>query len=312
MSNHARRAVGLAALAGAAALAAGCAGPGGDAAPTTGGATAGPGEEAGPASLTVEVHDTHPFDGDSFTQGLELEEGGTLLVGTGREGESRVYRRAPDGEELESAELDDDLFGEGVARVGDTVWQLTWREGVVVERDSETLNERARHEIPGEGWGLCFFPEDPLGEESGGVLYQSEGTGELIRRDPETFGELGRVNAPAGVDGLNELDCATGEGADPAGGDADSVVWANVFPTDEILGLDPETGEVLATVDAAELAARTPAAGEDPDHVLNGIAHVPGTGRFLLSGKKWPVLYEVEFVPAAERETASRPAGAGR
>jgi len=84
---------------------------------------------------------------------------------------------------------------------------------------------------------------------------------------------------------LNELECTD-----------DGAVYANVWKSDEIVRIDPESGRVTAVVDAAELAGRIPADERAGIDVLNGIAHIPGTDRFLLTGKYWPVLFEVRFV----------------
>lgn len=233
---------------------------------------------------------THPFDASSFTQGLELEDDGTLLVGTGWEGESRIYRTTLDDVELASSDLDPAWFGEGITRHGDHIWQLTWKQQTAVKRDAGTLQEIGRASYRGEGWGLCS-----TGEE----LIMSDGSDQLRRLDPDTFEELGRVRvtldgAPARQ--LNELECVDGD------------VYANLFLSTDIVRIDmPEAGPLL---DAAEVAPVAPVtavidgaglpnnARPDPNHVLNGIAHVPGTDRFLLTGKRWPDLYEVELVPA--------------
>lgn len=227
--------------------------------------------------LTTEIVATHPFDDTSFTQGLEMEEEGTLLVGTGWAGESRIYRRTLDGQVLSSQDLEPHFFGEGITRHGDTVWQLTWQAGLAVERDAESLAEVDRVSYPGEGWGLCAFEDE---------LVMSDGTAELRRLDPATFGERDRFTVTREgepVAGLNELECIDGE------------IYANVFLTTDIVRIDAATGDVTAVIDASSLPNR---ATDDPNHVLNGIAAIPGTDRFLLTGKRWPDLYEVELVPA--------------
>lgn len=235
--------------------------------------------------LVPRIVATHPFDSTSFTQGLEMEEGGTVLVGTGHLGESRVYRRTLDGRELASADLNPRWFGEGITRHGDHVWQLTWQDGVAVLRDAETLAAVSTVRYPGQGWGLCS-----TGEE----LIMSDGTAQLRRLDPETFEEKSRFTVTLEGEpqqGLNELECVDGD------------VYANVFLSTDILRIDARTeateateateGTVTAVIDASGLPNN---AVPDPDHVLNGIAHVPGTDRFLLSGKRWPDLFEVELV----------------
>jgi len=114
----------------------------------------------------------------------------------------------------------------------------------------------------------------------------SDGTAELRRLDPGTFGEQSRFTVTRSgepVAGLNELECVDGE------------IYANVFLTTDILRIDAATGDVTAVIDASSLPNR---ATDDPNHVLNGIAAVPGTDRFLMAGKRWPDLYEVELVAA--------------
>ena len=115
----------------------------------------------------------------------------------------------------------------------------------------------------------------------------SAGSAGLACREADGFGRTGGVEVRLDgepVEDLNELECV------------DGTVWANVWQTDRIVAIDPTTGRVHAEVDASVLPVdRTGLGGDD---VLNGIAHDPATGRFLLTGKRWPVLFEVEFVPA--------------
>jgi glutaminyl-peptide cyclotransferase len=114
----------------------------------------------------------------------------------------------------------------------------------------------------------------------------SDGSDRLTFRDPTTFAPTGQVLVR--LDGeparqLNELECAGG------------MVWANVYQDDRILRIDPGTGAVTGVVDASSLlsASRQPTAG-----VLNGIAAIPGTDEFLVTGKNWPSLFRVRFVPS--------------
>lgn len=227
--------------------------------------------------LTVEVHQVHPFDQTSFTQGLELDDDGALVVGTGMEGESRIYRTTLDGQEQASADLDPEFFGEGITLYDDHIWQLTWLDGVAIKRDAETLKEVDRAPIAGEGWGLCSFDEE--------IIY-SDGSDQLRRMDPDTLEERERFEVTmdgSPVGGLNELECVGSE------------VYANIFTTTDIVRIDAATGEVTAVIDASSLPNN---ATPDPNHVLNGIAHIPGSDRFLLTGKRWPDMYEVSFVGA--------------
>lgn len=233
-------------------------------------------EAAGPGveRLTAHVEQRLPFDSSSFTQGLEVAEDGTIYVGTGQEGESRLYTRSPEGEELRSVDLDPAFFGEGITRIDDILWQLTWQNGTAIRRDAATLEETGRAHYDGEGWGICSRENE--------VIF-SDGTAELRRMDPETFQERERFTVTLDgqpVLGLNELECVGDD------------IYANVFTTTNIMRIDAATGDVTAVIDASALPNK---AEPDPNNVLNGIAHIPGTQEFYLTGKRWPDMYRVTF-----------------
>lgn len=243
-------------------------------------AAVGPGASGGGGRLYVQVHGTLPHDPEAFTQGLEFR-GATLYESTGLSGRSSV-RAGPAGKPpTVYAALPAPLFGEGITLAGDRLWQLTWRDGIAVESDPDTLRERRRVPYTGEGWGLCHQRVDGRAR-----LVMSDGTDRLAFRDPDTFAVTGGVNVRHDgrpVTGLNELECTP-----------DGSVYANVHPTDTIVRVDPRTGAVTARVDAAGLL--TPAERRAA-HALNGIAAVPGTDAFLLTGKLWPRMFRVTFVP---------------
>ncbi|WP_280362419.1 glutaminyl-peptide cyclotransferase [Nocardia wallacei] len=226
--------------------------------------------------LRVEVVATRPHDRAAFTEGLEIHDG-LLYESTGLERRSDV--RATDltnAGRTARADLPAEYFGEGITRAGSVVWQLTWKDETAFARDPVTLAERARVHYDGEGWGLCT---------RGDRLVMSDGSDTLTFRDPATFAVVGSIRLTSHRNArLNELDCA-----------ADGSVYANVWHTDHILRIDPDSGEVLGDIDAGGLLSPAERAGVD---VLNGIAQIPGTDRFLITGKYWPTLFEVRFVPA--------------
>ena len=225
--------------------------------------------------LRPEVLAEVPHDPSAFTQGLELHEG-TLYEGTGLEGRSQLRVLDPATGEVQRAEsLPGQLFGEGIAVAGDRIWQLTWQDGVVLEWDRATLTLRQQLPLDGEGWGLC---------NDGTRLVRSDGTDRLRFHDPVTFAETGSVTVT--IDGepvtqLNELECVDGQ------------VWANVWPSDVLVRIDPASGQVTAAVDAAGLL--DPEQRANADAVLNGIAALDND-EYLLSGKLWPVSFRVRFV----------------
>ena len=231
---------------------------------------------AAPDTLRPEVLEVRPHDPTAFTQGFEIADG-VLYEGTGLEGASAIRALDPETGAVRRAEpLPADVFGEGITVVDDTIWQLTWRNGIAFRWDRASFAELDRVGYDGEGWGLCH---------DGARLVMSDGTAELTFRDPETFAETGRVEVrDAGgdpVERLNELECV------------DGVVYANVWQTDRIVRIDPATGDVTATVDLTGLLPEEDSAGAD---VLNGIAAISGTDEFLVTGKLWPKLFRVRFV----------------
>lgn len=217
-----------------------------------------------------------PHDPQAYTQGL-LYHDGLFFESTGRHGSSSVRRVDPEsGEVLALREVPEEYFGEGLALVGDRLIQLTWQSGVAFVYDVETLEQVGRYEYEGEGWGLCY---------DGQSLFMSDGSDKLRRRDPQTFEVLEEIQITK--DGfplwrLNELECVEGS------------IYANVYQTNDIVRIDKQTGHVTGQLDAYGLSVATRRT-TDPEAVLNGIAHDPSTGRFYMTGKLWPIMFEIEI-----------------
>ncbi len=231
-----------------------------------------------PVRLKVEVLSVRPHDPTAFTQGLVWDHG-QLFESTGLYGQSGLRRVDPhSGTVLEQVALPPELFGEGLALVEDRLVQLTWREGVAREYGRPGLELRRELTYDGEGWGLCY---------DGRLLVRSDGSSNLLLHDASTFALIDKVEvtrAGTPVTRLNELECVGDE------------VYANVWQTDEIVRLDRRRGQVVATIDASGLLSPREAALAD---VLNGIAYDANADTFLITGKLWPKLFEVRFVPDA-------------
>ena len=227
--------------------------------------------------LEVEIQAEIPHDEGAFTQGL-LWHDGAIFESTGQYGESDLRRvNEATGRVEEARPLADSYFGEGLARVAGRLIQLTWKAGRGFVYDLETLEPRQTFEYAGEGWGLCF---------DGETLIMSDGSEHLVRRDPETFAALDSITVTLDgrpLTGLNELEFAEG------------WIYANIWQTDWIARIDAATGDVAALIDASRLRARL-ALAADGDSVLNGIAYRDDRATFLLTGKHWPLMFEVIFV----------------
>lgn len=225
---------------------------------------------------TVKVLASHPHDRRAYTQGL-LWHDGALYESTGQHGRSSVRRVDPaTGAVLSEYDLDRSLFGEGLALVDGRLIQLTWQSGLAFVYDAASLVPVDQFVYEGEGWGLAW---------DGRRLVMSDGTSRLTFRDPKTFDVL--ATREVTLDGvplvnLNELEHVEGS------------IYANVWHEDRIVVIDPETGKVRAVIDASTLVSPAERAGVE---VLNGIAYDPVSATFWITGKYWPWMFQVVFVP---------------
>ena len=232
-----------------------------------------------PTALEPVVVERYPHDPAAFTQGL-VYDSGRFFESTGTYGASTLREVIPaTGEVLRSVALEQRYFGEGLALVDGRLVQLTWRSGEAFVWDADTFELVDTFRYDTEGWGLCWDGEQ---------LWMSDGSATLYRRDPASFEVLGTVQVTdegEAVTRLNELECV-GE-----------HVFANVWQTDRIVRIDKGTGRVRAVIDASGLLSEAERADLPADAVLNGIAYDPLSERFWLTGKLWPVMFEVEFAP---------------
>jgi glutaminyl-peptide cyclotransferase len=229
--------------------------------------------------LPYRVVNAFPHDTGAFTQGLLFLEG-LLYEGTGLRGNSSLRKvDLASGAVLQQVDLDERLFGEGVTVFGDRVYQLTWQAGVALVYDKDTFEPLFNYEYETEGWGLTHDAES---------LIMSDGSSELYFRDPGTFAEIRRLQVTDGgrqITRLNELEYVEGH------------IYANVWQTDRVARIDPQTGNVTAWLDLSGLLSPQERRGGD---VLNGIAYDPGSGHLLVTGKLWPKLFEIQMVTPEE------------
>ena len=224
--------------------------------------------------LEWQVVNSYPHDPNAFTQGLLWFDGG-FYEGTGIEGQSTLRRvEFPSGRVLQKRALPTDIFGEGVAQVGDKLVELSWqsRRGFVWDRKS--FKPIGEFTYPNEGWGLTY---------DGQYLIQSDGTSTLTYLDPQTFQPLRQLTVTFNGEmqrNLNELEWING------------AIWANVWQTDQIVRIDPATGQVTAYLDLTGLLPKRLRTGKED--VLNGIAYDAQNKRLFLTGKLWPRLFEVK------------------
>jgi len=228
---------------------------------------------AGLPVAQVEVVKTYPHDPTAFTEGLLFRDG-TLYESTGNEGQSTI--RAVDlatGRVLRSVSLPPDLFGEGIVDWKDQLLSVTWHGGTGFRWSLGDFRRIGEFHYDGEGWAMTKDAHD---------IILSDGTPVLRFLDPVTLKVVHRLTVTAEgapVEQLNELEYVKGE------------ILANIWLTTRIARIDPATGNVKGWIDVGKLAAQVGAA--DRDAVANGIAYDKTRDRLFVTGKDWPLLFEV-------------------
>lgn len=221
------------------------------------------------------ISPSYPHDTSSFTQGLTFYKG-ELYEGTGNYGKSKLHKvELKTGKANKSVKIDDKYFGEGIAILHDTIYQLTWQENIVFvyTLDFKKIKE---YTLIGEGWGITT---------DGKSLIVSNGSSNLDYYDPSTFKKQKSVTVTdAGINSfnLNELEYI------------DGFIFANQWQYDYILKINPENGKIVAKANLVkvwdEAKAKYPGA-----NVPNGIAYDETTKKIYITGKYWPALYEIQF-----------------
>jgi glutamine cyclotransferase len=227
---------------------------------------------------TYRVVRAYPHDPAAYTQGLIYRDG-FLYESTGLNGRSSLRKvRLDTGEVIQQHRVDQVHFAEGLAEWKGQLIQLTWQSNIAFVYDINSFSARTTLSYPGEGWGLTH---------DGKQFVLSDGTDQLRFLDSDTFREIRRVGVSdrgVRVRDLNELEYIRGE------------VYANVWHTDRIARISPQTGAVIRWIDLRGLMS----AGYrlDSEAVLNGIAHDAPNNRLFVTGKLWPRLFEIQIIPA--------------
>lgn len=226
-----------------------------------------------PKAYGYRVVNTYDHARDAYTQGL-LWHDGHLYESTGLTGGSSLRKTELSGKVLENISLDRQYFAEGLALLGGRLFQLTWMNNKAFVYDLETLKPIKEFGYSGQGWGLT---------EDGTYLYMSDGSEKIYVLDPETFKRLRTIEVYTNnrkVDNINEMEWINGE------------IWANIYMSDIIARIDPETGAVKGLIN---LAGLLPASDRTPQtDVLNGIAFDRAGNRIFVTGKNWPKLFQIE------------------
>ena len=244
---------------------------------TIAGQSSSPQGKGSPPEYTFEVVRQFAHDPTAFTQGITYHDG-FFYEGTGRTGKSSLRQVNPDtGQVVRKVDLAPDLFGEGVTVLGNEVFQLTWLSHVGFVYDLSDFHLLRTFQYAGEGWGLTTDGHD---------LFMSDGSSGIRVLDASTFAENRRIKVRDGgkpVDQLNELEFVEGE------------IYANVWHSDRIARISPQTGKVLGWIDLTGVLG--PFYQRESEEVLNGIAYDRAGKRLFVTGKLWPKIFEIRVIP---------------
>ena len=235
---------------------------------------------------------TYPHDSSCFTQGLEWYEG-VLYESCGMYHTSNI--RTVDlatGTPVSTYKLADRYFAEGLTAHDRHLYQLTWQErDVFVYSSNLTLQHISRIET--DGWGITHTSTH---------IITTDGSANLYFRRPDTLEllytrrvvRLTETGDEMEVAALNELEWH------------DGLLYANVWQQPIILCIEPESGRVMHVWNANTQLAD--AGGDKFNKVVNGLAYKPpaegekgGKGKWYMTGKYWPKLYEVDLTLPAQR-----------
>lgn len=230
-----------------------------------------------PQQYSYQVVKTFSHNTKHFTQGLEIQDD-FLYESTGENGTSGIYKmNLETGKILNSVALDEKYFGEGITILNQSIYQLTYKAQKGFVYNLNTFEQTATFGFESkEGWGMT---------NNGTHLIMSDGTNILTFIDPVSFKTVKKIqvyNHKGEVQFLNELEYDQG------------FIYANIYTTDMIVKIDARTGRILDEIDLRGLLG-TYNTNERID-VLNGIAINRKNGKFYVTGKLWPKLFEIKLI----------------
>lgn len=241
-----------------------------------------------PEEYTYKIDRVFPHDTSAYTEGF-LYHDGYIYESTGDTGiigRPRIQKSDLEtGKVLQKGFIDPKYFGEGSAIVGNKIVMLTWKDkiGYVFDKSTFKVLHTFNNNVGVEGWGMT---------NDGKKLYMDDSTNRIWFLDKETYQQIGHIDVydeKGPIDAVNEMEYINGK------------IYANRYTYDYILVIDPKTGAVLQKIDMSNLWPKSQHPAnytefEESNNVLNGIAWDEKGKRLLVTGKKWPHIYQISLV----------------
>jgi glutamine cyclotransferase len=231
-----------------------------------------------PSKIPYKITGTYPHPPGSFTQGFVFEDG-YLYEGTGQYGSSSLRKiNLKSGEIINEVKLPRDIFGEGITIYKDKIIQLTWfsQIGFVYDKKSFRHLDTFRYPVPIEGWGITTDWKHLIVSDGSHRLYFLDPKSFEVKSRLEVYDHLGPVRK------INELEYV------------DGAIYANIWQSPKIIKIDLNSGKVTSFIDLSNIVPKQ--FKGHSDYVLNGIAYDSGKKRFLVTGKMWPHVFELELL----------------
>ncbi len=229
-----------------------------------------------PVNLSFTITNMYPHDTSFYTEGFEFYKGQLFESG----GQYMVSKLAQvelnTGKPSKKIAIDKNYFAEGITILNNKLYQLTWKEKTCFVYDVNTFQLLNKYTYEGEGWGMT---------NNGKQIIMSNGSNNLLFIDPETFkvqSIVGVTDNNGPVANINELEYI------------DGFIWANVWQTDVIIKINPESGKVIGRADFSGTKEKYFPNELEKAEVLNGIAYDSATKKLLITGKYWPKTFEVK------------------
>ncbi|MCF8009526.1 MAG: glutaminyl-peptide cyclotransferase [Halanaerobiales bacterium] len=224
---------------------------------------------------SYEIVNTFPHDIDAFTQGLYYKDD-IFYEGTGLNGKSSLRKINIDsGKIIKIFNLPKQYFGEGITIVDEIIYQATWKSKTIFLYDKE-INLLKIDKFPYQCWGLT---------DNDNELIMSDGTSNLFFLDKDSYEIKSKIEVTINnkaVKNLNELEFINGK------------IFANIWYQDLIVIIEPEDGKITGVVDLSNIINQNDY--EYELNVLNGIAYNKEKDTIYITGKLWPLIFEIELI----------------
>ncbi|MEO7263735.1 MAG: glutaminyl-peptide cyclotransferase [Ferruginibacter sp.] len=232
---------------------------------------------ASPQEMSYTILAQYPHDTSAYTQGLQLYNG-KMYEGTGdfENSSLRITNHKTGAVEMKHMMGSQKIFGEGINIFKNRLYQLTWESHIVYVYDLANLNKPIKtFNWPYEGWGIT---------NNGTDLIISDGSANIYYVDAETFKVKNTISVrdnKGTVDSINELEFI------------DGFIYANIYTTTKIVKIDPESGIIKGIMNFDNLLSQNERTNRTD--YFNGIAWDSTSNTMLITGKRWPKMYELRI-----------------